>query len=98
MTRFFDKKGREIKPDQLLKVYHFTGPGSKHNYMYKQVTILDGELYALHLPIKPRDEPSGYRLNASGRIVHLKDNKRVISGVEIIQCHCDQCVSGKDCK
>lgn len=31
-----DKTGREIKPGDIVKVYHFTGARRKRYYMYKQ--------------------------------------------------------------
>lgn len=35
--KIYDKHGIEIKPYDLIKVYHFTGARRKRHYMYKHV-------------------------------------------------------------
>lgn len=43
-----DKKGIEIRPGDVLKVFHFVGARNKQHYMYKVVHQIDGYLYAAH--------------------------------------------------
>lgn len=46
----FDQKGKVIQELDLLRVFHFTAAlRRKKHYMYKQVAIKDGRLFALHL-------------------------------------------------
>lgn len=44
-----DKNGYEIRPGDVLKVYHFTGARRKQYFMYKIAHEIDGFLYAAHL-------------------------------------------------
>jgi len=49
MQKFFDKKGVEIKPFSVIKIFHFVGARRKRYYMYKWVQMRDGNMVALHL-------------------------------------------------
>lgn len=49
MKKFFDKKGIEIKPFSVIKIFHFVGARRKRHYMYKWVQEREGDLVALHL-------------------------------------------------
>lgn len=79
MKIFFDKKGREIKEFDLLKVFHFIGARRKKHYMYKWVrikTIADKKFFmGMHL-MKTGGE---FYLGA----VADKDNK--LPNAEIVQ-------------
>lgn len=52
-----DKHGVEIKPGDLVKVYHFTGARRKKHYMYKWILEPDipGHIKGSHLSLNPRD-------------------------------------------
>ena len=71
MQKFFDKKGVEIKPFSVIKIFHFIGARRKRHYMYKWVQVRDGNLVALHLG----DDSGDYfhlrslTVDASGRYV-----------------------------
>jgi hypothetical protein len=68
MTPIFDKNGVAIEPNDVLKVYHFTGARRKKHYMYKLAVLWKGELYGAHLTegtLKP-----GYPLWTSGPQLH----------------------------
>ena len=39
----YDRRGVPIFPGDTLKIYHFTGPGKKRNYIYKFVESIDGK-------------------------------------------------------
>lgn len=43
-----DKMGREIRPGDLLKVFHFIGARNKKHYMYKIAHSINIYLYAAH--------------------------------------------------
>lgn len=49
MRRIVDKRGIEIEPGDILKVFHFVGARRKRYYMYKMAIEVGGELYASHL-------------------------------------------------
>lgn len=44
-----DKKGIEILPGDLVKVFHFIGPRNKKYFMYKIIHEVDGHLAAAHV-------------------------------------------------
>jgi hypothetical protein len=54
MKPIYDIKGREIKPFDLIKLYHFTGSRRKKYYMYKWVLQFGDYLFGMHLE-KPID-------------------------------------------
>lgn len=92
MKKLFDERGKELKDGQIIRVYHFTGARKKKHYMYKQVSIAQNSLYGLHLPIADNNQKSGYWLNYNA------DESGKIEGTRIVQCFCEQCISGsKDC-
>jgi hypothetical protein len=67
-----DEKGIQIKPLDVLKVFHFTGQRGKKHYMYKQVKKVDGAfLVVSHLTAE-----GDYRLAMNGR---------KIKGYEVVQ-------------
>jgi hypothetical protein len=45
----YDMHRREIKPFDVLKMFHFIGPRRKRFYMYKWVIEKNGRLYGHHL-------------------------------------------------
>lgn len=48
--KFFDKNGIEFQEFDVVKVFHFTGPGRKKNYMYKWIRFNSNkELSMMHL-------------------------------------------------
>lgn len=71
MQKFFDKKGIEIKPFSVIKVFHFVGARRKRHYMYKWVQERDGHLVAFAFAAHLEDESGAYFLatDSSGRCV-----------------------------
>jgi len=47
--KIFDKKGKEIKEFDVIKIFHFIGARRKKHYMYKWVRLVDGVLVGMHL-------------------------------------------------
>jgi len=45
----YDKRGRQIKPFDVLKMFHFIGSRRKKYFMYKWVIVKNGHLYGHHL-------------------------------------------------
>jgi hypothetical protein len=78
MKSIKDKKGQEIQPFDLLKVYHFTDSRRKKHFMYKWVKELDGRLVCYHMDSD--NTKSHYRL-----LNHKVDEKGCCQEVEIVQ-------------
>lgn len=59
-NKTYDKKGREIFPGDLIKVFHFTDYKNRKRYMYKLVVEIDGTLYGNHLNLNTHRSPDIY--------------------------------------
>jgi hypothetical protein len=82
MKKLYDKKDREIKEFDLIKVYHFTDRRNRKRYMYKWVKrATAGKLEgwaAFHL-----SHDNGFFWLAA-----IAENNGVLPDVEIIQRGC----------
>lgn len=81
MNEVYDKNGVAIQIGDLLKIFHFTGPRRKKNYLYKfvqgsSVGIACGTEYLEinHLNLK---RPSHYKLAKTG---HTMEDYEIIQG------------------
>ena len=75
MREVCDETGMLIHPRDVLRVFHFTGPRKKKEYMYKFVALRDGELYALHAGTLDGTEAEGYFLWASAKQGKIKGTR-----------------------
>jgi predicted RNA-binding protein (virulence factor B family) len=85
MLTVYDKKGREIKEGDVLRVFHYTSHRRKRMYMYKFVIIKDGELYALHLNMLYKTESSGYFVKAAAKNLKYTDAEIVNEDCSYVQ-------------
>ncbi len=86
MTKLYDEKGHEVVEGAVIRVFHFIGARRKRHYMYKQVSVSKGELYALHLGQLTPTEGRGYLLK------HQADSAGLLKGHQVMQCYyCPKC-------
>lgn len=79
MRQIKDQKNKPIKEHDVLKVFHFVGARKKRYYMYKHVTVRNGELYALHLMPTREGFSDGYLLWTQA------NENGIIEGTEVVQ-------------
>lgn len=79
METIKDKKGQEIQPYDLLKVFHFIDTKRKKHFMYKWVKELDGRLICLHMVDDESKEMYYYLL------CHKADESGCCKEIEIVQ-------------
>jgi len=87
MVDLYDKTGREIFINDVLKVFHFTGARRKRYYMYKQVAGLNRKMPG-YLRIN--------HLNGKDEGYNQKINGCVLENVEIVQGFGDGSLSFED--
>ena len=84
VKRLRDKNEREIKPGDVLKVFHFTGArSSKRHYMIKQAVAYDERGY---LKISHLENWDGSKKDEIGTTYYLeRADGRLLADYEIIQ-------------
>lgn len=81
-----DEKGREIRPGDVLKVFHFVGRNRKRHYMYKQALSYEkhpkggGYLRVSHL-----NEPLTTEFKLGVNCFLEAADGRTLKGWEIVQ-------------
>lgn len=86
MTPLKDEKGREIRPGDVLKVFHFVGARRKRHYMYKQAIGYEkhpkggGYLRVSHL-----NEPATMKFEVGKNGFLEVADGRTLKGWEIVQ-------------
>jgi hypothetical protein len=90
MVDLYDKTGREIMLNDVIKVFHFTGARRKRYYMYQQPTevIYLGGNKAPYLKIS--------HLNGKSEYYTKKINGGIMEHVEIVQGFGDNSLSFED--
>ena len=80
MVDLYDKTGREIMVNDVLKVFHFIGARRKRHYMYKQAVevIYIGENRSPYLRISHLNgENEGYTQKINGCVM---ENTEIVQG------------------
>lgn len=87
MKPLTDARGCEIKPGDVIRVFHFVGARRKRHYMYKQaleyITPPEGSSY---LKISHLNNPTGARKDEIGGTYYLELlDGRKLTDYEIVQ-------------
>ena len=86
--KLFDKHKREIKPGNVLKVFHFVGARRKRHYMYKQAVEYRPHPNSEHgyLKISHLSNVGGVGPDTIGETYYLESaDGRVLTDYEIVQ-------------